>query len=128
MCTQLTRFIVVGAANVNRWMATFAALVATLDLSQSWSNALAYVVASSFSFVMNSIWSFEVRLRLRRYIRFQLVGLIGLVIAGALGHLGDYYQWPYAVTVLATVLVLPPVSFLVHRSYTFAVARPDTSR
>jgi putative flippase GtrA len=117
---QLTRFCVVGAGNFAVHLATFATLIATLGLSQLLANAVAYVIASSFSFVMNSIWSFEMKLHPRRYARFQLVGLIGLAVSATFGHLGDRYNWPYPCTVSATLLVLPLISFLAHRNYTFS--------
>jgi putative flippase GtrA len=116
---QLTRFCLVGTINFIVHLATFAVAINTLALTQLMSNAIAYLVASSFSFVMNSIWSFEVKLRVRRYARFQLVALLGLAVCAILGRLGDEFSLPYAVTVLATVLILPLISFLVHRRYTF---------
>ena len=117
---QLTRFCVVGTLNFTVHLATFVVTINALRFSQLMSNATAYFVASSFSFVMNSIWSFEVKLHVRRYARFQIVGFLGLAICAIIGYLGDKFHWPYAVTVLMTVLILPLISFLAHSRYTFS--------
>jgi putative flippase GtrA len=64
-----------------------------------------------------------VSLHLRRYARFQLVGPVGVATDGALARVGDYYRWPFAVAVLATILIIPRFSFLLHRTCTFAFSR-----
>ena len=132
---QLIRFCVVGSVNFVIHLATFALAASVLDLTQLISNAIGYLVASSFSFIVNSIWSFEAKLRMRRYVRFQLVGVFGLAICAILGHLGDEFHLPYTVTVSATLLILPLVSFFIHRHYTFGnwrffflSAKPDAAR
>jgi putative flippase GtrA len=117
---QLPRFCVVGAINTSIYVAVAAIGMGAFGLTQLLSNAIAYTVASSFSFFVNSVWSFAVSPRAHRYARFQLVGLIGMGVCVALGHAGDKLHWPYAITVLATALIAPLVSFLAHRWYTFA--------
>jgi putative flippase GtrA len=117
---QAARFCLVGIGNVTVHTAAFTTLIAVLGFTQLLSNALAYLVASSFSFVINSVWTFEMKLHPRRYVRFQVVGLFGLAVAAILGCLGDKFHWPYAATILLTVLILPLISFLLHRHYTFS--------
>jgi putative flippase GtrA len=58
---QLARFCLVGIGNVAVHVATFGTLVAVLGFTQLLSSTLAYLVASSCSFVMNSIWTFEMK-------------------------------------------------------------------
>jgi putative flippase GtrA len=91
-----------------------------IGLSQLISNVAAYVVASSFSFIANSIWSFEVRPHAHRYVRFQIVALVGLLVCAFIGHLGDAYGWHYVITVFLTACIMPVISFLAHRSYTYS--------
>lgn len=117
---QLARFCLVGAVNTGVHLAVVAVAVSAFGLTQLLSNGMAYLVASSASFLMNSVWSFDVAPSFRRYARFQLVGLLGLVVSTILGHLGDRFHWPYVMTVFMTVLMVPLASFVVHRRYTFA--------
>ena len=85
-----------------------------------YANVVAYIVASSFSFWMNSRWSFQRKPGVRNYARFQLVSVLGLISSATLGHLGDHFGWHFLVTVFMIVLTVPVISFLLHRSYTFS--------
>jgi putative flippase GtrA len=126
--TQLIRFSVVGILNTILYVATLTFAIEIFDLRQSISNTLAYLIASSFSFFINSTWSFRVRPQLRRYGRFQLVGLLSLMVCAIVGHMGDVFCWHYMVTVLVTGLVVPFISFLAHRHYTFSKTFPHEYR
>lgn len=117
---QLTRFALVGVMNTALHLATIGLLTQVFGLSQLVSNVAAYMVASSFSFVVNSVWSFRVRPQIRRFARFQMVGLMGLVASAVLGRMGDVFAWHYAMTVLLTACVVPVLSFMAHRSYTYS--------
>jgi putative flippase GtrA len=117
---QLVRFAIVGVLNTVLHLAVVAILTQIFGMSQLISNSAAYLVASSFSFVVNSIWSFQARPDAHRYIRFQLVGLIGLAVCAFFGYLGDAFGWHYVMTVLVTVCIVPFISFLAHRSYTYS--------
>lgn len=117
---QLTRFALIGVVNTVLHLTTVGLLTQLLGLSQLISNVAAYLVASSFSFFANSIWSFRVRPQIRRFARFQMVGLMGLVASAVLGRMGDVFAWHYAMTVLLTACVVPVLSFMAHRSYTYS--------
>lgn len=117
---QLTRFALVGVINTALHLATVGLLTQLLGLSQLVSNVAAYMVASSFSFVVNSVWSFEVKPQARRFARFQVVGLVGLLASALIGHMGDMFGWHFAITVLLTGCIVPLLSFLAHRSFTYS--------
>lgn len=117
---QLIRFALVGVLNTLLHLAIVGLLTQLIGLSQLISNVAAYLVSSSFSFIVNSIWSFEVRPLAYRYARFQVVGLLGLSVCAFIGHLGDVFGWHYVITVLLTGSIVPLLSFLAHRSYTFS--------
>ena len=117
---QLFRFAMVGVLNTAMHLAVVGILTQVFGLSQLISNIAAYVTASSVSFVINSIWSFEVRPQARRYARFQVVGLLGVSVCAFLGGLGDAFGWHYVITVLLTACIVPLISFLAHRCYTYS--------
>ena len=117
---QLLRFAMVGVLNTAIHLAVVGILTQVLGLSQLISNIAAYVAASSVSFIINSIWSFEVRPQARRYARFQIVGLLGVLVCAFLGLLGDVFGWHFVITVLLTACIVPLISFLAHRSYTYS--------
>ena len=117
---QLFRFAMVGVLNTAIHLAVVGILTEVWGLSQLISNIVAYVAASSFSFIINSIWSFEVTPQARRYARFQIVGLLGVLVCAFLGWLGDVFGWHYVITVLLTACIVPLISFLAHRSYTYS--------
>lgn len=117
---QLTRFAMVGVFNTAVHLTILGLLTQIFGLSQLVSNTAAYVVASSFSFLANSIWSFKVKPQARLFARFQVVGLLGLLASALVGHMGDVFGWHFAITVLLTGCIVPLLSFLAHRSYTYS--------
>ncbi len=118
--TQLLRFALVGVANTGIHLAVVATLTQFLGLKQMISNVAAYIVASTFSFVVNSVWSFEVKPQVHRYARFQLVAVLSLLVCALLGHIADVRGWPYIITVLLTALIVPAISFVAHKRYTYS--------
>ena len=117
---QLVRFAIVGVLNTVLHLVVVAILTQLVGVSQLISNSVAYLVASSFSFIVNSIWSFQAKPHAHRYLRFQVVGLVGLAVCAFFGYLGDVFGWHYVVAVLLSGCVLPLVTFLAHRFYTYS--------
>lgn len=117
---QLTRFALVGVLNTGLHVFVVGLMSQVFGFSQLASNVFAYVLASSFSFILNSIWSFQVKPKAHRFARFQLVGMIGVVISAFFGYLGDVFAWHYVLTGLLTACFVPLISFLGHRAYTYS--------
>jgi putative flippase GtrA len=107
---QGLRFLVAGGANA---LATYLLyLLFLLALSYPWAYSLSYALGILISFLLNSLFVFQVPLRWRKLLRFPLVYLIqyllGIaVLALLVGRLGlDARLGPIAV-----LLVTLPVSF-----------------
>lgn len=117
---QVTRYALIGVGNTGIHLFIVALLIWFVGLNQMYANIIAYIIASSLSFVMNAKWSFKRKPEARNYVRFQLVSVLGLIVSATLGYLGDHFGWHFAVTVFLIALTVPVVSFLLHRSYTFS--------
>lgn len=103
-------------------------VLANTPLHQMGANALAYLVASSFSYLLNARWSFNARHHWPGFLRFQGVNLLGLCVSTLMGFIGDLLAWHYLLTVLLIALIVPALSFFLHRSYTFLAPAPPPDR
>lgn len=117
---QVIRYALIGVGNTAVHLFIVGLLYWYVGLNQMYANVIAYIIASSLSFVMNAKWSFKRKPEARNYVRFQLVSVLGLIVSTTFGYLGDHFGWHFAVTVFLIALTVPVVSFLLHRSYTFS--------
>ena len=83
---QLVKFAAVGLLNTAVHGAIFAFLTKVLKANYSAGNLLAFLVAVTVSFAVNSLWTFQVAPSLYRYALF--VSFMGAV-AFATGYVGD---------------------------------------
>ncbi len=113
------RFAIIGVFNTLLHNATVIALVEHWAWSATVANVPAYLVATVFSFWINSRWTFGADVDWRRFPRFVVVGGFGLavtlLIAGAAEWKGLHYLWGQTVI----VMILPVLVFVVHRRWTF---------
>lgn len=116
---QIFRYLLVGVANTAIHLGVVYLFNINLGWSQFVSNTLAFLAASTFSFLVNVKWSFQSSPNIRNFGRFQLVATFGLIVSGAMGYLGDHFGWHYLFTVILIAATVSCLSFLLHRSYTF---------
>jgi putative flippase GtrA len=121
LAPSLWRFAVVGvlATAVHVSVAWFA--LRALDIGAAPANGLAFVAAHGVSYLGNAIWSFSHRPALGNWARYLAVSALTLaltmVIAGAVERLGG----ADVLGIALVVLVVPGLSYLAHRRYTFGV-------
>lgn len=109
-------YTVIGIANTVIHWQVFFVLRAALDLSQAFSNFLAFCLAASFSFYANALYTFDSRATLGRYLLFMLcVGGLSLLV----GALGDRWQLPGLLTVVAFSLISLIGGFLLSKYLIF---------
>lgn len=85
----------------------------------SLANGVAFVVATIFSYLINTTWSFSRRLHGRNLFRFCFVSFIGIFLAMAISGAAQYYGLHYWYGIGLVVLTVPPVTFWLHNCWTY---------
>lgn len=85
----------------------------------SLANGVAFAVATLFSYLINTTWSFSSPLHGRNLFRFCLVSLIGLVLAMGISGAAQDYGLHYGYGIVFVVCTVPPVTFLLHNFWTY---------
>jgi putative flippase GtrA len=122
LAPSLWRFAVVGvlATSVHVGVAWFA--LRALDFGAAPANGLAFLAAHAVSYLGHAIWSFSRRPALANWARYVVVSALALtltmLIAAAVERLGG----SDALGITVVVLVVPALSYMAHRRYSFAVA------
>jgi len=117
-------FATIGVANTALHTATLVALVELLATPPVAAQAAGFLVANLASFLGNARYAFRRRPTLAGYGKFLLVSLTSLALTLALAALAQARHWHYLVGLLLAVLLGPPLSYLLHRCYTFRLPVP----
>ena len=83
------------------------------------ANGVAFVVATVFSYVVNTVWSFSTDMNRRNFQRFIVVAVIGLLAAMGLARLAELIGLPPLGGVVLVVCVMPFVNFGLHAFWTY---------
>lgn len=83
------------------------------------ANGVAFSVATVFSYVVNTLWSFSTKMSRKNLQRFLVVSAIGLFAAMALASLAEWIGLPSLGSVVLVVCVMPFVNFGLHAFWTY---------
>lgn len=87
--------------------------------SSAIANALAYAVATFFTYFTHTLWSFSSRLQTQSLLKFLTVTLAGLAISAGLASYVARCGYPYGYGIVLVVGVIPPLNFLAHHFWTY---------
>lgn len=121
MVRQLTRFLATGGLSTVIHMCTVLGVVHFVVPmpSQVLANGIAFLVANSFSYVVNSLWSFTTPLQGLRFLKFLSVSLIGFMGTLLVAFLAEQIGLTPFGGVILVVCTVTPISFILHRYWTF---------
>ena len=103
--------VLVAAGSIQLW-----------SFEQSTANALAFCVATPFSYFLNTRWSFASRVSRTTAARFLVVAIMGAFWSYAVGAVFEYCRWHYLLGIGVIVLTLPPITFSGHLLWTYRQA------
>ena len=118
---QAGRFVVTGVLATALHALTVVAMVTLMTPapSQVVANGAAFVLANVFSYVTNSLWSFAAPLHGKNYAKFLAVSGIGFVGTLLVAWVAEGLGLTPAAGIALVVCVMTPISFTLHRSWTF---------
>ena len=85
----------------------------------SLANGVAFLVATVFSYLVNTIWSFSTPLHGKNLIRFCIVSLLGLSLAMSVSGVAQYLGLYYLYGIFLVAIVIPPITFILHNFWTY---------
>lgn len=116
---SLGRFALTGVGATALHTVVALGLISQLNTSPPLANGVAFCVATIFSYVVNTLWSFSAAPAKRNFWRFLVVALIGLLLAMGLAWLAEQLHWPPIAGIALVVAIVPTFSFLLHRLWTY---------
>ncbi len=101
MKKQFSLYALIGVFNTGVHWLVFA-LLWSFSFSQATSNLAGFLAASLFSYLVNSKYTFQTEVNLKRYLTFMLgMALISLGV----GWMGDLFEWHPVVTLVLFSLI-----------------------
>lgn len=116
---QATRFASVGVLSTLVHVTVSVWLIAGLGQSPVFANATAFVVATLIAYTLNTLWSFSARLETASLVRYVSVSLVGFFSTIAISALAQALSLHYGVGIALVVLLVPVISFVLHRVWTY---------
>ncbi|NHV25995.1 GtrA family protein [Burkholderia sp. D-99] len=116
---RLIRFGVSGLGSTALHALIAAAMFALFDATPVSANAVAFACSTAFSYLANTLWSFSSPVTWGNFVRFLAVAMAGLVVTMLLAHGTETLGLARAWSVVAVVLCVPPVTFVLHRLWTY---------
>lgn len=83
------------------------------------ANGVAFVSATVFSYLVNTLWSFSTEINRRNFQRFLVVSVIGLFAAMMLAKLAELMGLPPMGSVVLVIGVMPFINFGLHSVWTY---------
>lgn len=116
---SVPRFAVVGVAATLIHVAIATGLINAMQLHPAIANGIAFIVANSFSYVFNTRWSFTGKISLLTWHRFISVSGAAWLLTITISWMVDAMGGSYLLGILLVVTVVPALSYMAHRNYTY---------
>lgn len=122
---SIISFGIIGVLATATHIAVFAALVEVGRVAPVVASIPAFLAALLLSYFANHYWTFGARGAHATHMpRYIVVSVLGLCLNTAITYgVVDVLGWWYGVALAAVVLIVPAVTFLLNRNWTYAKSR-----
>ena len=115
----LLKFGVTGICSTLIHILVAATLISGFDKSTPMANGAAFILATLFSYGVNTLWSFSNQISSRNAFRFIIASLIGLTLTILISLLANALNLHYMIGIAMVVITVPIYSFLAHSLWTY---------
>jgi len=116
---SLIKYYLIGGIAVLLHIVIVVVVIELWGLFPSLANAIAFILATVFSSIANTYWSFQAKINGVILFRFWCVALLGLCLAVIISGIADYLKFHYLFGVMMVVSVTPIVSYTLHKNWTY---------
>lgn len=116
----LVKFSVVGAGSTALHIFSVWALLTFTEITVATANIYAFCIATVFSYLLNTSWSFSSTRSMERFKRFIMVAVFGLCLTATVSLVSQAMNLSALVNTALVIVTVTPVSFLLHRNFTYS--------
>lgn len=117
------RFIIAGLLTTLLYIVVATLLVDLFIFSLTNASSLSYIVATIFSYIIHTYWSFSSVAMKKNAAKFFTISALNFIIARYLPSLGVLLNLTGQLTLLITALVMPAITFFLHTFWTYKEKR-----
>jgi putative flippase GtrA len=115
------RFVAVGLTATLVHIAIAALCIEAFAVKPAPANVCAFLGATGISYVGHTYWSFQKTSSSTNLLRFVVVLAVGVLLSATVSGTVAYMHFNHWVGIVAVVLVVPPVTFILHSSWTYRI-------
>ena len=116
---RASRFGVTGVLTTLVHIMVAVVMVNGLAATSVQANGTAFVVATVFSYVVNTLWSFSSSLHGRNLLKYCVVAGVGFLVAVSVSKMAELAGLSYLWGTAFVVMTVPPVNFVMHHFWTY---------
>lgn len=119
IASSVPRFAMVGVAATFIHVAVAVGFIEEMHWHPGIANGIAFVVANFFSYAANTRWSFGAKISMDTWYRFVAVSFVAWLLTIAISWLVAAMGGPYILGILLVVTLIPALSYMAHRNFTY---------
>ncbi len=113
------KFAVTGVGSTLIHVVVATILISLLNSSTQFGNGVAFVIATIFSYTVNTLWSFSNTLSRRTALRFIITSFGGLILTILISTAAEMLGLDYRAGIGLVVISVPVYSYLAHSLWTY---------
>ena len=116
---RLGRYGITGLLGTCIHVVIAVALIQEIHTTAYLANAIAFCVATGFSYLVNTRWSFTSQVNHQTLRRYMSVATLGCFLTVLISASAEYLQLDYLIGILLVILIVTPITFLLHKHWTY---------